>query len=207
MSLLQQDSTGLDDAAKGEELTKGTSNIGKAAIVATIALSIAAFVYVYTGEKPPMATGEILSMWAHPIHTETSGFDASGAPMARETFDQVFVFSQVRLHNQSQTPLFLINALTNLTGQDGNITLNYAANRGDYDRIWVAYPDIPIPHGPALSPLDTVIQPGQTVEGTIVSAFKMTKQDWDARKGLDETFVFKYQPALKVTPKVAIIDR
>lgn len=207
MSLLQQDTTGLDDAAKGEELTKGTTNLGKAVIISTIALSIAAFVYVYANEKPPMATGEILNIWAHPIHTETSGFDANGAPMAKESFDQVFVFTQVRLHNQSKAPLFLINVLTNFTGQDGNITLNYAANKMDYDRVWVAYPDIQVPHGPALSPLDTMIQPGQTVEGTVVSAFKMTKQEWDARKGLDMTYVFRYQPSLKLTPHVPVIDR
>lgn len=207
MSLLQQDTTGLDDAAKGEEFTKGSSNLLKASIISTIALSIAAFVYVWANEKPPVATGEILNVWAHPIHTETSGFDANGAPMAKESFDQVFVFTQVRLHNQSNGPLFLINALTNFTGQDGNITMNYAANKSDYDRIWVAYPDLQVPHGPALSPLDTVIQPGETVEGTIVSAFKMTKQQWDTRKGLDLSFSFRYQPSLKLTPKVPVIDR
>jgi len=207
MSLLQQDTTELDDAAKGEELTKGTSNLGKAVIISTIALSIAAFVYIYTNEKPPMATGEILNVWAHPIHTETSGFDANGAPMAKESFDQVFVFTQIRLHNQSSSPLFLINVLTNFTAQDGNITMNYAANKSDYDRVWVAYPDLPVPHGPALSPLDTVIEPGQTVEGSVVSAFKMTKQQWDARKGLDMSFVFRYQPSLKLTPNVPVIDR
>jgi hypothetical protein len=207
MSLLQQDTTELDDAAKGEEFTKGTTHLGKAVIISTIALSIAAFIYIYANEKPPMATGEILNMWAHPIHTETSGFDANGAPMAKESFDQVFVFTQVRLHNQSKGPLFLINALTNFTGQDGNITMNYAANKADYDRVWVAYPDLQVPHGPALSPLDTVIEPGQTVEGTIVSAFKMTKQEWDARKGLDLSFSFRYQPSLKLTPKAPVIDR
>jgi hypothetical protein len=207
MSLLQQDSTELDDAAKGEELTRGTSNLGKAVIISTIALSIAAFVYVYTGEKPPMATGQIVNVWAYPIHTETSGFDANGAPMPKESFDQMFVFTQVRLHNQSQTPLFLINVLTNTTGQDKNITSSYAANKADFDRIWVAYPNIPVPHGPALSPLDTAIQPGQTVEGTFVSAFKMTRQDWDARQGLDWNFVFRYQPSLKVTSHVPVIDR
>jgi hypothetical protein len=207
MSLLQQDSTRVDDAAKGEELTKGTSQLGKAVIVSTIALSIAAFFYIWGSEKPPMATGEILNIWAHPIHTETSGFDANGAPMAKESYDQVFVFTQVRLHNQSNAPLFLINVLTNFTGADGNVTMNYAANKGDYDRIWVAYPDLQIPHGPGLSPLDTVIQPGQTIEGTVVSAYKMTKQDWDARKGLDMSFVFRYQPSLKLTPTVPVVDR
>lgn len=208
MSLLQQNETELDDAAKGEELTKGTSNIGKAVIVSTIALSIAAFVYIYAGEKPPKATGEILNMWAHPIHTETSGFDASGAPMAKESFDQVFVFTQVRLHNQSDVPLFLENVLTNVTEPDKvHVDSSYAANKSDYDRIWVAYPNLQIPHGPALSPLDTEIQPGQTVEGTVVSAYQMTKQVWDARTGLDMTFVFRYQPSLKLTPHVPVIDR
>src|SRR5580698_3690084 len=114
MSLLQQDTTVLDDAAKGEEFTKGTTHLFKAAIISTIALSIAAFVYVYSNEKPPVATGEILNVWAHPLHTETSGFDSNGAPMAKESFDQVFVFTQVRLHNQSNGPLFLINVLTDM---------------------------------------------------------------------------------------------
>jgi hypothetical protein len=35
----------------------------------------------------------------------------------------------------------------------------------------------------------------------------MTKQEWDARKGLDLTFSFRYQPSLKLTPKVPVIDR
>jgi hypothetical protein len=207
MSLLQQDTTGLDDAAKGEEYTKGTTQLGKAVIVATIALSIAAFVYIYANRTTPMATGEILNVWAHPIHTQTSGFDANGAPMAKEDFDQVFVFTKVRLHNQSKATLFLVNVLTNYTAPDGNITMSFAANKMDYDRIWVAYPDLPIPHGPALSPLDTVIEPGQTVEGTVVSAYKMKKQDWDARKGLDLTLHFRYQPSLTLTPKVPVVDR
>ncbi|MGP8250385.1 MAG: hypothetical protein ACLQHF_00010 [Terracidiphilus sp.] len=206
MSLLQHDTTELDDAAKGEEYTKGTTQLGKAVIISTIAISIAIFFYIYAGEKPPLATGEVLNMWAHPIHTETSGFDANGAPMVKETFDQMFVFTQVRLHNQSKVPLFLVNVLTNLAEQ-GKLTSSYAANKGDYGRIWVAYPDLQIPHGPALSPLDTEIQPGQTVEGTVVSAFQMTRQEWDARKGLDLTFSFRYQPSLTLTPHAAVIDR
>ena len=64
----------------------------------------------------------------------------------------------------------------------------------------MAYPDIPVPHLTPISPLDTTIDPGQTVEGTFVSAFKMTQQQWDARKNLDYTFDFKYQPALTLTP-------
>ncbi len=203
MSLLQQDSAELDDAARGEELTKGTSHVVWAAIAATVVVSIAIAIYVIAGQKPPIATGEIVAVWAHPQHTETSGLDANGAPKPAESVDQVMVYTKVRLHNQSKHPLFLNNVLTNVTLDDG-IHSSYAANKGDYDRIFIAYPDMPVPHGPALSPLDTEIDSGQTVEGTFVSAFRMTKQQWDARKKLNYTFSFRYQPNIEVTPHVPV---
>ena len=109
------------------------------------------------------------------------------------------VFTTVKLQNQTDHPLFLGNVTTNVTLDDG-IHPSYAANKGDYDRIFVAYPNIPVPHLTPISPLDTTIDPGQTVEGTFVSAFKMTQQQWDARKKLDYTFDFRYQPALTLTP-------
>ena len=41
MSLLQQDSTELDDAARGEELTKGSSHLILTSIVAAVIVTIA----------------------------------------------------------------------------------------------------------------------------------------------------------------------
>jgi hypothetical protein len=207
MSLLQQDSTGVDDAAKGEELTKGTSHVVWAAVAATLVVGLAIAIYVIAGQKPPIAKGEIIAVWAHPQHTVTPGLDASGAPMPQEIVDQVMVFARVRIHNQSDHPLVLNNATTNVTLDDG-IHSSYAANKSDYDRLFVAYPDIQVPHGPAISPLDTEIDPGQTVEGEFVSAFRsITKQQWDARKKLDFTFSFRYQPNIVVAPQVPVIDQ
>jgi hypothetical protein len=207
MSLLQQNSSELDDAAKGEELTKGTSHVLWAAVAATIVVSIAIAVYVLAGQKPPMVRGQILAVWDHPQHTTTSGFDASGAPMAQETVDQMFVFAKVTLHNQTDHPIFLTNVLTNVTLPDG-IHSSYAANKTDYDRLFVAYPNLQVTHGPAISTLDTEIGPGQTVEGEFVSAFRdMTKQQWDTRKKLDFTFYFRYQPSLVLTPQLPVIDQ
>jgi hypothetical protein len=206
MSLLQQDSTERDDAARGEELTRGTSHVVWAAIAATIVVSTAIAIYVIAGQKPPVATGEIDAIWAHPQHTDTSGLDANGAAMPKESVDQVMVFAEVKLHNQTDHPLFLFNVLTNVTLPDG-IHSSYAANRADYDRIFIAYPNIPVPHGQPISPFDTTLDPGQTVEGTFVSAFMMTKQEWDSRKKLDFTFSFRYQPNLVLTPRVAIIEQ
>jgi hypothetical protein len=207
MSLLQQNPADLDDAAKGEELTKGTSPVGWAALAATVVVGIAIAIYMVAGQKPPIANGTILAVWDHPQHTTTSGLDASGAPMVQQNVDQMFVFAKVTLHNQSDHPIFVVNILTNVTLDDG-IHSSYAANKSDYDRLFVAYPDLQVTHGPALSPLDTEIDPGQTVEGEFVSALKgITKQQWDARKKLDFTVSFRYQPSLVLTPQLPVIDQ
>ena len=205
MSLLQQDSPDLDDAARGEEFTKGTRHVALASVAAAVVVSIAVAIYVLAGQKPPAATGEIEQVWAHAQHSESSGVDANGAPMAKESMDQVYVFTLVKLHNQSQQPLFMRNIMTNATLDDG-IHSSYAATAADYDRVYIAYPSMPVPHGKGLS-LTSTIDPGQTVEGTFVSAFHLTKQQWDARQNLSFTFAFQYQPSLELTPQAAVIDR
>ncbi len=206
MSLLNQETPDeIDDAARGEEFTKGSTHVVWATVVATVLVSIAIAIYVIAGEKPPAITGEIVAVWAHPQHTETSGLDASGAPMPKESFDQVLVFTEVRLHNQSKAPLFLLTILTNATVEDG-IHSSYAASQSDYDRVFLAYPGIPVPHGPAL-PLNLTLEPGQSVDGTFVSSFRLTKQQWDARKDLDFSFTFRYQPSLVLTPHAAVIEQ
>jgi hypothetical protein len=205
MSLLQQDSTELDDAARGEELTKGSSHLVLASVIAAVIVTIAITVYVLAGQKPPDASGEIEQVWAHAQHSESSGFDANGAAMPKEEMDQVYVFTLVKLHNQSKEPLFLHNIMTNATLDDG-IHSSYAATAADYDRVYIAYPSMPVPHGKALS-LTSTIDPGQSVEGTIVSAFHLTKQQWDARKDLSFTFSFQYKPSLTIAPHSAVIDQ
>ncbi len=203
MSLLHQETPDqLDDAARGEEFTKGTSHVVIAAIVATVVVSIAIAVYFITGQTPPVASGDVIAVWAHPMHVESKGFDANGAPMPKESFDQVYVFTQVRLTNRSKTPLFLSSAMANATLPDG-IYSSYAASATDYDRVFLAYPGMPVPHNKAL-PLDVTIDPGQTVEGTVVSAFKFTRAQWDSRKDLNFTFAFRYQPSLVIKPTVAV---
>jgi hypothetical protein len=205
MSLLQQDSPHLDDAAKGEELTKGSSHPLATGIFAAVLVSMAIAGYFIAGTKPPAVTGEIEQVWAHPQHTETSGFDANGATMAKETYDQVYVFALVKLHNQSEQPLFLHNIMTNATLDDG-IHSSYAATALDYNRIYLAYPNMPVAKGNPLSPQST-IAPGQTVEGIFVSAFRLTKAQWDARKNLSFTFGIQYQPSLVLAPHTPVTDQ
>ena len=206
MSLLRQDSPEqLDDAARGESFTRGTSHVVWASIAATVLVTAAIAIYVIAGEKPPVATGEILDIWAHPMHTESSGFDANGARIPQESFDQVLVFTHVRLHNQSKQPLFLYQILTNATLADG-VHTSYAAPARDYERLFLAYPELAPWKGTPISN-EATIQPGQTVEGTFVSLFRLTKAEWDAHKGLNYEFGFQYQPMLKLNPQVPVTER
>jgi hypothetical protein len=205
MSLLHQDSPEeIDDAALGEEFTKGSSHVIVASIVAAIVVTIVIAVYVIAGQKPPAMTGEIEQVWAHPIHTETSGYDASGAPMPQESFDQVLVFARVKLHNQSKIPLFLLHVLTNATLDDG-IHSSYTATTSQYSELFIVHPELAALHGEPLPPQLT-IDAGQTVEGTIVSAFRMTGLQWNARKNLNFTFGIRYQPQLVLTPTAAVTE-
>lgn len=206
MSLLHQETPDeLDDAALGEELTKGSSHLVWATVVAAILVTIAIAIYVIAGQKPPVVVGDVVAVWAYPQHTETSGRDANGEPMPKDSFDQVLVFAEVRLHNQSKLPLTLLTVMTNATLNDG-IHSSYAASQSDYDRVFLAYPDLPVPHGTAL-PLNLVLDPGQAVDGSFVSSFRLTKQQWDARKNLDFSFSFRYQPTLVLAPHTPIIER
>jgi hypothetical protein len=205
MSLLQQDSSSPDSAARGEELTKGTGHLVWAGVIATVLVSVAIGLYVWIQQKPPAAVGTVEQVWARPMHTETSGFDAAGAAMPKQSFDQVLVFTRVKLHNQSDKPLFLHQVMANATMDDG-IHTSYAAIPSDYDRVFVAYPELASLHGNSL-PSETTLEAGQTIEGTFVSAFRMSKQQWDARKNLSFTFAFQYQPSLVLAPQSAVIEQ
>jgi len=198
MSLLQQDSQGQDDAARGEEFTKGSSNVVLPSIIAVVVVAIAIFLYAWLGEKPNPAIGEVTNVIAHPMHRETSGFDAAGAAMPKDVFEQVLVFAHVKLHNRTKEPLFLHQVMINVTLDDG-IHTSYVAAPTEYERAFMGYPEIAALHGKPLAS-ELTVEGGQTVEGDILASFRLSRQEWDARKGLDFTFGFRYQPVLKVTP-------
>jgi len=207
MSLLRQESQGaLDDAARGESFTKGSSHIVWASVAAAVVVTVVIAIYVIAGEKPPVADTQVIDIWAHPMHEVTPGFDAAGSAMSQESFDQVLVFTHVRLRNQTKGPLFLHQIMTNVTLSDGSVDTSYATTASQYERIFQAYPDLRPWHA---APINTelTLESGQTVEGTFVSSFRMAKDQWDSRKSLDYGFEFRYQPEVKVKATGAVTDR
>jgi hypothetical protein len=222
MSLLHPDSLEeIDDASLGEEFTKGSSHVVLAGAIAAVLVLTIVVVSLLAGRKPPVAAGEITQVWAFPQHGETSGLDANGEAMAKDTFDQVLVFAHVKLRNQSKHPFLVQNILANIRQADGIPLSVSAGNVAQYQEALLAYPQIAAPQGQPLSP-HAAIDPGESLEGNILWVFRMDRQQWEARKdwqpdpdhddpgskfGLNFTIAIQYQKNLVLTPSSPVMER
>ena len=206
MSLLHQESDQeIDDAARGESFTRGSSHVVWASIIAAVVVTIVIAIYAWTGQKKPVAGGEIVQVWAHPRHVETSGLDANGAPMTVDKFDEVLVFAHIRLENQAKDPLVLQDILANATMADGILSVS-AGSASQFEEVFIVYPELASLHATAMPPR-TTIAPGQKLEGTAFWAVRQTKQEWDARKDLNFTFKFQYQSSVTLAPHTPVIEQ
>ena len=70
--------------------------------------------------------------------------------------------------------------LANVRQADG-IAFRLRGKRGQYDEVFLAYPELAALARQPLSP-HTVLDPGQSVEGTVFWVFRLTRQEWEARK-------------------------
>jgi hypothetical protein len=206
MSLLHQEpGQEIDDAARGESFTKGSGHLIWASLIAVVLVSLVIGFYAWTGQKRPVVAGEIVQVWAHPRHVQTSGFDAAGQTMAVDNFDEVLVFAHVKLENQTRDPLFLQDILANATLGDGILSIS-AGNAAQFEEVFIAYPELAALHNTALPPRIT-IAPGQKLDGTAFWAVRLTKQEWDARKDLNFTFKFQYQSSVTLAPHTPVIEQ
>lgn len=162
-----------------------------------IVLVVAAIgLYVYLGQKPPVAAGEISKVWIYSVHTKSASLGGGGEGVAGEAtpFDQVLVLVQLKLRNQSKGPIFL-REMTTTVQQDGENVEANAVGANDFERAFVAYPKMKPAKGTPLL-RDTTLEAGQQVEGQFLTHMSMTQEDWDKRKGIVFTIGLKYQKSL-----------
>jgi hypothetical protein len=170
----------------------GGSPLPKVLIAAFIVI-VAIGAYLYFGAIPPVATGEIMHLTACPIHSVSNTALAANPSAAKveNTFDEVIVVAEVRLRNQSRGPIFLSDmaGLLTLPAEEHR---SLAANATDFNRVFVAYPQLlPMKQQPLLR--DITIAPGETVEGQLIFNYPVTKDQWDARRSYDVTLSFLHQ--------------
>jgi len=208
MSLLQlrQDPVHEHDASsEGEDLAKGSSYMLWTLLAAFVLVTVGITLFLMSDRKPPVAVGEVTQVWAHGVHTLNTPTDAAGVQTAGEVFDQVLVFAQVRVRNQSDQPIVLKDMLTNVALPDGPRS-SYAASSIDYDRIFIAYPELSGLRSKTLV-RETVVQPNEVLDGMIVSAFHVSQEQWKARKDLNFSIQFKFHPDLVLVPTGPITEQ
>ena len=152
--------------------------------------------YVYFNEKPPVVAGEILHLTAYPVHRESKAnqFTTQSVAPVETKFDEIIVVADVRLHNQSQGPVFLADmaALLKLPTEEDR---SLAASASDFNRAFVAYPAlVPMKQQPLLR--DTTIPAGATAEGQLVFNYPIPKETWDQRQSLELILSFTHQKDL-----------
>ena len=169
-------------------------NIAIAAVVVTIALGL----YVYLGQKPPVASGEVLTTTVYPVQAVINGNAGDqGMAGAKETNDQVLILTKVVVRNQTNIPLFLQDILMTIKSPDGSDQENIAANDKDIDRVFESYPSLRYLKADSIH-RDITVNPGQAVQGLEIFNFPISKAQWDTLQSAKVVVSFMHQKNLEL---------
>jgi len=133
-------------------------------------------------------------------------------PVAQGQIDRAFamqqedkaysmVLMQVTLHNVADKTLYIKEIKAEITTDQGT-SVDDAASAVDFDRYLSAFPDLRMY---ATEPLkvETKIPPGGQVQGSVLVAFPITKDQFYARKNLDVTIIPYDQKPLELREKTS----
>lgn len=195
MSLLDNPSENYDLPPEGKASSDQTRAL-RAMLLAILLVAVAIGLYVYFGQKPPVAAATLEQIFVHPVHEMTKQRDAAGVEGPEYLFDQQLLLAKLRITNQSKNPLVISGLAAEAGFSDGKHS-SEAAGAGDYDRLFVAYPAIAGLKGTPLT-IDQTIEPGQTAEGWVASQFHVSKEDWNKRKDTKLIVSLRYQKSLEI---------
>ena len=170
----------------------------KTIIIAAIVVSIALGLYVYLGQKPPVAAGEILTMNLYPVHAlVNNGGGAEGMPGQGEYYDQLLILAKIKIRNQTDIPLFLQDIAATIKLPDGSEQVNVTASDKDMDRVFQAYPSLSYLRSDSIR-RDITLTPGESVQGLTIFNFPITKEQWDTLQSAKVVVSFMHQKNLEL---------
>ena len=167
----------------------------KTILAAAVLVTAVIAAYWFYIQRPPLAAGQVLSLNVYPVHSSVSGTAGEGMQGAAESHDQVLVFARIRVHNQTNIPLFLSEIAQTVTFSDGSQQSSLAAGMQDFDRVFQAYPATQSWRAEPLR-RDITLTPGQTVEGLAIFNYPVGKEQWDAQRAANVSVSFIHQKDL-----------
>jgi hypothetical protein len=157
------------------------SRTGLRILVALIVTGLLVGSYFYFGKRKPVATGAVTRVSLYPIHSAESDQNTEGTMGSSEQYDQLLVFAQVQVHNQSDIPLTITEMHGDMTLADSTQTSSRAASANDFPRLFGAYPKLaPLRSDPLLR--DTTIPPGDNADGLLIFNYSLSKAQWDQKQ-------------------------
>jgi hypothetical protein len=171
----------------------------KTLVIAAVVVSIALGLYVYLGQKPPVASGEVLASTIYPVHTSINNGAGGNDGMAgsSESYDEVIVVTKVRIRNQTDIPLFVQDIGSVIKLPDGPQQTNVAASTRDMDRVFQAYPSLSYLRAAPI-PRDMTLSPGQAAEGLAIFNYPITKEQWETLQTAKVVVQFMHQKNLEI---------
>lgn len=183
-----------DSCRQSERGTALTATISIVAGLLIIAAVVFALYYYLT--PPPASAAQVLSLDVFPVqNTSGGGIIAGGVSGQPETFNEVIVLANVAIKNTAKVPISLFDLDSYLYAPDGTIYEDGAANRKNFDRLFMAYPQFKPKQGTPIH-RDTVLQPGQQITGQLLFHYPVTPKDWQNRKKLHIVFNWTHQSNL-----------
>lgn len=167
--------------------------------IAAVAISIAIGLYVWIGQRPPVASGDILTMTLYPVHTliNNGGGGDTGMAGTAEYYDQLLILAKVKVRNQTDIPLFMQDISAAIKLPDGSEQVNITASNKDMDRVFQAYPSLSYLRTDSI-PRDTTLNPGQSVQGLAIFNFPINKEQWDSLQTAKVVVSFMHQKNLEI---------
>ena len=172
----------------------------KTLLIATVVVTIALGVYVYVGQKPPVASGEVLTSNVYPVHSTINNGAGGNDGMAgsSESQDEVIVLTKIKIRNQTNIPLFVQDVGSAIKLPDGSEQTNVAASNTDMNRVFQAYPSLSYLRADPI-PRDITLSPGQTAEGLAIFNYPISKEQWDTLQTAKVVVQFMHQKNLDIT--------
>ena len=160
-------------------------------------MCIAIGLYVYLGQRPPVAAGEVLSTTVYPVHAVTDNGGTNGMAGSSESSDQVLILTKIRVKNQTDIPLFMQDVGMTIKLPDGSEQTNVAASDKDAERVFQAYPSLAYLRTPPLQ-RELTLSPGQFAEGLSIFNFSISKEQWDTLQTEKVVVQFMHQKNLEL---------
>ncbi|MGC2448970.1 MAG: hypothetical protein WA477_15085 [Candidatus Sulfotelmatobacter sp.] len=152
----------------GEEYGTAKKNLppAKIVLIAVGAVLVVVLIASFLKRAKPQGSGSLDNVVAVEIPGQNS-------TMVALTFT---------LHNGSDKALYIREIQSSVKAPSGDATAD-AVSAVDFDRYFQAFPDLKTGSQPALSP-EVRLEPGETVNRTIIVAYQKTLNEFNQRKGV-----------------------